>query len=253
MKGTIFICLIEWYYKDIPLPWSGFLPFLLESTTQIRCRIIYETSRQSRFDARYRMLGAGALGWPRGMVWAGRREESSGWGTHVYLWRIHFDIWQNQYNIVKFKNKIKLKKKRLIPAKKKNKNKTVCQSDFPHEFPEKLLNFLFITKSLWDVSTEILSPFLSDQFSSVAQLCLPLCNPMDCSTPGFPVHHQLQLTQTHVHWVGDAIQPSHPLEFPSPPTFNLSQWVSSSHQVARVLEFQLQHQPFQWTPRTDLL
>ena len=68
--------------------------------------IIYGTSRQSRFDARYWMLGAGALGWPRGMVWGGRREEGSGWGTHVYLWQIHFDIWQNQYNIVKFKNKI---------------------------------------------------------------------------------------------------------------------------------------------------
>ena len=69
--------------------------------------IIYETSRQSRFDARYWMLGAGALGRPRGMVWGGRREEGSGWGTHVYLWQIHFDIWQNQYNIVKLKNKLK--------------------------------------------------------------------------------------------------------------------------------------------------
>ena len=68
-------------------------------------------------DARYWMLGAGALGRPRGMVWGGRREEGSGWGTHVYLWRIHFDIWQKQYNIVKFKNKIKLKKKRsaIVP------------------------------------------------------------------------------------------------------------------------------------------
>ena len=70
---------------------------------------MYETSCQSRFDARYWMLGAGALGRPRGMVWGGRREESSGWETHVYLWRIHFDIWQNQYNIVKL-NKIKKKK-----------------------------------------------------------------------------------------------------------------------------------------------
>ena len=56
------------------------------------------------------MLGAGAMGRPRGMVWGGRREEGSGWGPHVYLWQIHFDIWQNQYNIVKFKNKIKFKK-----------------------------------------------------------------------------------------------------------------------------------------------
>ena len=79
---------------------------------------------------------------------------------------------------------------------------------------------------------------------------------MDCSTPGFPVHHQLpEFTQTYVHWVGDAIQPSLPLLFPSPPAFNLSQhqgllkWINSSHQVAKVLEFQLQHQSFQWTPR----
>ena len=74
--------------------------------------IIYETSLQSRFDARYWMLGAGALGQPRGMVQGGRREKSSGWGTRVYLWQIYVDIWQNQYNIVKLKNKIKLKKKK---------------------------------------------------------------------------------------------------------------------------------------------
>ena len=87
------------------------------------------------------------------------------------------------------------------------------------------------------------------QFSSVAQSCLTLWNPMDRSTPGLPVHHQLQeYTQTYVHWVSDAIQPSHPLSSPSPPAFNLSQhqglfkWVRSSHQVAKVLEFQLRHQ-----------
>ena len=80
--------------------------------------IIYEMSRQSRFDARYWMLGAGALGWPRGMVWGERREEGSGWGTHVYLWQIHFDIWQNQYNIVKL-NKIKKKKKAYRESFKK--------------------------------------------------------------------------------------------------------------------------------------
>ena len=72
---------------------------------------MYETSCQSRFDARYWMLGASALGRPRGMVWGVRREEGSGWGTHVCLWWIHFDIWQNQHNIVKFKNKTKFKKK----------------------------------------------------------------------------------------------------------------------------------------------
>ena len=82
------------------------------------------------------------------------------------------------------------------------------------------------------------------QFSSVQSVSsVWLCNPMNCSTPGLPVHHQLpEFTQTHVHWVSDAIQPSHPLSFPSPPTFNLFQhqglfqWVSSSHQVAKVLE-----------------
>ena len=78
-------------------------------------------------------------------------------------------------------------------------------------------------------------------FSSVAQLCPTLCDPMDCSTLGFPVHHQLlEFTQTHVYRVSDAIQPSHPLSSPSPPAFNLSQ-----HQVAKVLEFHLQHQSFQ--------
>ena len=98
------------------------------------------------------------------------------------------------------------------------------------------------------------------QFSSVTQSCPTLCDPMDCSTPGLLVHYQLlEFTQTQVHWVGDAIQPSHPLSTPFPPAFNLSQhqglfkWVSSSHQVAKVLEFQLEHQSFQWTPRTDFL
>ena len=71
------------------------------------------------------MIGAGALGRPRGMVWGGRREEGSGWGTHVCLWRIHFDIWHNQYNIVKFKNKIKFKKKT-----EKNKNKVKVEELF---------------------------------------------------------------------------------------------------------------------------
>ena len=98
------------------------------------------------------------------------------------------------------------------------------------------------------------------QLSSVVQLCPTLCNPMNRSMPGLPVHHQLpESTQTHVHWLGDTIQPSHPLSSPSPPALNLSQhqglfrWVSSLHQGAKVLEFQLQHQSFQWTLRTDLL
>ena len=102
--------------------------------------------------------------------------------------------------------------------------------------------------------------FSSVQFSSVTQSCPTLCDPMNCSMPGLPVHHQLpEFTQTHAHWVGNAIQPSHPLSSPPPPAPNpsqhqgLFQWVSSSHEVAKVLEFQLQHRSFQWTPRTDLL
>ena len=95
--------------------------------------------------------------------------------------------------------------------------------------------------------------FLYYTVSSIAQSCLTFCDFMDCSTPGLPVHYQLlELTQTHVHWVSDAIQPSHPLLAPSPPAFKPSQnqglfkWLSSSHQVAKVLELQLHHQSFQW-------
>ena len=98
-------------------------------------------------------------------------------------------------------------------------------------------------------------------FSSVQSLSYPtLCDPMNCSTPGLPVHHQLpEFTRTHVRRVGDAIQPSHPLSSPSPPApnpsqhQNLFQWVNSLHEVARVLEFQLQHQFFQRNLRVDLL
>ena len=95
---------------------------------------------------------------------------------------------------------------------------------------------------------------------SVAKSDMTLHNLMDCSKPGFPVHHQLlELVQTHVHRVDEAIQPSHPLLSPSPPVFHLSQhqglfkWVSSSHQVVKILELQLQHQSFQWMFRTDFL
>ena len=108
---------------------------------------------------------------------------------------------------------------------------------------------------LWNISSSSLV-----QFSSVAQSYLILWNPIDYSMPGLPVHHVLlELAQTHVHRVCDAIQPSHPLSSPSPPAFNLAQHqglfqgVSSSHQVAKALEFQLQHQSFQWIFRTDFL
>jgi len=101
---------------------------------------------------------------------------------------------------------------------------------------------------------------INSSSSSVAQSCPTLCNRVECSTPGLPGHHQLpELAETHVHRVGDAIQTSHPLSSPSPPAFNLAQckglfqWVSSSNQVAKVLELQLQHQSFQWIFRTDFL
>ena len=99
------------------------------------------------------------------------------------------------------------------------------------------------------------------QFSSVQLLSrVRLCDPMNRSTPGLPVHHQRpEFIQTHVHQVGDAIQPFHPLSSPSPPDPNpsqhqsLFQWVNSLHEVAKVLELQLQHHSFQRNPRADLL
>ena len=88
----------------------------------------------------------------------------------------------------------------------------------------------------WSTFSNMLKNWITVSVSSVAQSCLTLCDPMNHSTPGLPVHHQLpESTQNHVHWVSDAIQPSHPLSFPSPCTFNLSQhqglleWVWSLH------------------------
>ena len=119
--------------------------------------------------------------------------------------------------------------------------------------------FEVITEQQVEFLVQFHTSYYFAQFSSVAQACPTLCNPIDCSMPGIPVHHQLlKLVQTHVHWVGDAIQPFHPLSSTSP-SLNLSQhqglfqWVSSSHQMAKVLEFQLQHQSFQWIFRTDFL
>ena len=115
----------------------------------------------------------------------------------------------------------------------------------------------FKKKQLWIKSPyDPAVPLLG--IGSVVQSCPILCDPMNHSTPGLPLHHQFpEFTQTCVHWVADAIQPSHPLLSPSP-AFNLSQhqgffkWVNSLHQVAKVLKFQL-HQSFQWTFRTDFL
>ena len=106
----------------------------------------------------------------------------------------------------------------------------------------------------------IMGSTTSVHFSSVAQLFPTLCDPMNHNTPGLPVHHQLlEFTQTHVYWVGNTIQPSHPLSSPSPPTSNpsqhqgLFQWLNSLHEVAKVLEFQLQHHSLQRNSRADLL
>ena len=131
------------------------------------------------------------------------------------------------------------------------KSRESVWGDFPCSPVVRTLCFPYrVTGSIPSQGTKILH---TTQFSSVAQWCPTLCDPMDCSMPGLPVHHQLpELAQTHGHWVGDAIQPSHLLSSPSPPAFNLSQHqglfqgVSSLHQVAKVLDFQLQHQSCQW-------
>ena len=131
----------------------------------------------------------------------------------------------------------------------------------------KLLGIHYILSSLRELEDESsitrssINLFLSNfQFSSVAQSCPTLRDPMNHSTPGLPVHHQLpQFTQTHVYRVSDAIQPSHPLSSPTPPAPNpsqhqsLFQWVNSSYEMAKVLEFQLQHHSLQRNPRADLL
>ena len=126
-------------------------------------------------------------------------------------------------------------------------------------------HFFLVSQLFFPLCTRAFFFFLtfsepSVQFSSVAQSCPTFCDPMDCSMPGLPAHHQLpEFTQTHVHRVSDAIQPSHPLSSPSPPAPNpsqhqgLFQWVNSSHEVAKVLEFQFYHHFFQRTSRTDLL
>ena len=106
--------------------------------------------------------------------------------------------------------------------------------------------------TLLETGEDMIWTYISSvQFSSVAHSCLTPCHPMNRSTPGLPVHHQLpEFTQIHVHRVSDAIQPSHLLSSPSPPAPNpsqpqgLFQWINSSHEVAKVLEFELQHQSF---------
>ena len=134
------------------------------------------------------------------------------------------------------------------PIFRKPRQDSIC---FKNNFLKNVSHFNKEESSIFKKEIKVTS------VSSVAQSCMTLCNPVDCSTLG-PVHHQLpELAQTHVHGDSDAIQPSHPLSSPSPPIFNVSQHqglfqgVSSSHQVAKVLEFQLEHQSFQWVFRTD--
>ena len=130
-------------------------------------------------------------------------------------------------------------------------------NDFPPYIPNMI--YILLPEPVSTAQTAFWAP--RESLSSVQSLRFVwLCHPVDCSMSGFPVHHQLlELTQTHVHAVGDAIQPSHPLLSPSPPAFNLSQnqslfkWVRSLHQVAKVLALQLQHLSFQRTFRTDFL
>ena len=161
----------------------------------------------------------------------------------TYWWKIN--IWWNAtHNISPGKWKLKQPWDTATYLFEWSKSRTL--TTFYADEDEDWQELLYTTGSVWS--------------SSVTQSCLTLCDPMNDSTPDLPVHHQLlEATQTHVHRVGDAIQPSHPLASPSPPAFGLSQhqglfkWVSFSHQVAKVLVFQLQHQSFQWTPRTDLL
>ena len=138
----------------------------------------------------------------------------------------------------------------LVPPEKPNVNTWILKSEGR--------NISQIEKTVEE--TGDIQSLSSVQFSPVTQSCSTLCEPTNHSMPGLPVLHQLlEFIQTHVHWVNDAIQPSHPLLSPSPPVLNLSQhqglfkWVSSSHQMAKVLEFQLQYHSYQWTPRTDLL
>ena len=152
---------------------------------------------------------------------------------------------------------------------RKNNNKTSCFwwptiilkiwlllflftiSVFATYFSANMSSFLFSRHAKTILYSGLLNMTALWKFNSVTQSRLSLCDPMDCSMSGLPVYHQLpESTQTHVHWVSDAIQPSNPLSSPFLPTFNLSQhqglfkWVSSLHQVAKVLEFQFQHQSF---------
>ena len=155
---------------------------------------------------------------------------------------------------------ISLGNHRNISSKVENLCYMWCTSHQTEKSPLKTILMCRINCPFTILSTLGLNIKASQSVRSVTQLCPTRCDPMDWSTPGLLVHHQLpELAQTHVHQVSDAIQPSHPLLSPSPPAFNLSQhqglfqWDSSSHHMAKVLEPQLHHQPFQWIFRIAFL
>ena len=135
-----------------------------------------------------------------------------------------------------------------------------CDPMLLHRCCEFSMSKVLCTVWRFGALTSIFPLFPHFSCCSVAQSCLTLCDPMDCSTSGFSVlHHIPELAQTHVHQVSDAIQPSHALSSPSLPAVNLSQhqglfqWVDCLHQVAKVLKLQLQHQSSQWIFRVDFL
>ena len=191
----------------------------------------------------------GALNQPKWVGWRGRWEGGSEGRGYMYTCG---------WLMLRFNRKQQNSLKQLSFNKNKqiNKNRT-------NKKREKW-SFTMICGCYMELSVKIeeihTAPTYIIQFSSVAQSCPTLSGPINCSMPGLPVHHQLpEFNHTHIHRVSDAIQPSQPLSSPSPPAPNpsqlqgLSQRVNSFHEVAKVLEFQLQHPSFQWTPRTDLL
>ena len=155
----------------------------------------------------------------------------------------------------------------LCPGYSLGKNSEVgCHALLQAIFPTQGLNPHLLYLLHWQVGSLTLVPPGKPHerhiwsCCSVTKLCLTPCNPMNCSMPGFPILHYLpEFAQTHVRSVSDAIQRSHPLSPASPPAFSLSQhqglfqWVSSSHQVAKIIGVQLQHQSFQWIFKADFL
>ena len=208
--------------------------------------IICEINCPSRFNAWGRVLRAGAVGWPRGMRWGGMWEEDSGWGTHVYPWLIHVNIWQKPPQYCKVISlQLKKKKKRMCLAMERVQVRSLVGNGILHATGQlspytetirknpkwrnkDLIQPNKFKKKCYEITSGY-SPLscthsqYTNFISSVTQVCPTLCYPTDCSTPGSLVYHQyLKLAQTHVHRVGDAIQLSHPLSSPSPPAFNLS-------------------------------